>query len=222
MRIYDFNLTLRHESWEFKELTEENIEKQLHQLEEYQKWLKTNNHLFLDSKLYTLIADAVQREIEYHRFYLEFHAARREPGFNQWIFTPKEKVVNRYSWNEPHDQWTRRNGRIKAIIEIDRTGVMTKISVSFENDSETLTFIDSYYGQPKVKPSHAKNPKSIQRKIKEYKEFADRFLKEHLFPHYNIEQRSFSLLKTLLCIDLATQPYPTSPSNSTLRTELLT
>lgn len=205
---FDFNLVVYREPWNFEELTEQVIQERLTNLTEYYEWIRkeggwlARRHLFLSEDLFKKIETVLSEEISYYKFYLEFQAKQKEPNFNKWVFTPKERVVKEYSHQETHDQWTKTNGRIRAIVEIDKSGKMTKISVRFRNDSEALKFIDNYYGQPKIKPAHAKNIQSITQNIEKYKQISDEFLQEHLFPPYNAEKRSFDILKKLLCIKL--------------------
>lgn len=204
LREFEFNLLVKRNIWDFQEgVTTATIQKVLDELTEYYNWVHgevgwiAQNRLFLSKDLLEKMEAKLQDEIKYCKFYLELQERKKEPNFNKWIFHKKEEI--KPEWSVQGDQWIKTNGRIKAIIEIDRSGKMTKINAKFRNDSETLEFTD-YYHHPKIRASHAKNPQSIKEKIEQYKEYADKFLKERQFPQYNEEQRSFTLLKQILCI----------------------
>lgn len=206
MREFDFTLMIKRESWDYRDgVTPATVQERLKALTEYFDWVHreggwiARNHLFLSKELVEQVEAKLKQEIDYCKFYLELQERRKEADFDKWVFHKKEELPP--SWDVQGDQWIRANGRIKAIVEIDHSGKMTAISVKFRNDSTTLRFMDDYYGQPKIQPSHAKNPQSITEKIEEYKRYADNFLKEHQYPQYNGEARSFTLLKQILCIE---------------------
>lgn len=207
LKEFDFNLVIKRESYDFQNgVNPETIKQRLQALTEYYEWLHkeggwtARRHLFLSEELVGAIEKQLQQEISYCKFYLEIQEKMPKPNFNKWIFAKKGEPGYEDDWQKPNcEQWVKTNGRIKAIVEIDRSGKMTEIRVQFKNDSGTLTFID-YYSHPKIKPSHVKSPESITERIKEYKQYADKFLKEHMFEQYNEEARSFNLLKKILCI----------------------
>lgn len=145
------------------------------------------------------IQEAVAAEIKLCDFYTEFNKRRNEGQLKEyhWQFI-EQKDTNEYragQWqNAVGDWWVRTNGRVQATILIDRTGTMVKISLNVENDSKALTFCDVRY----FPSAHVKSEASIVAKIDEFKEIADRFLNEHIYPKYT--RGDAIVLDELLCL----------------------
>lgn len=154
-------------------------------------------HTLLGSKdMMAGIQAAITEEISYCLFYYEYQEKKSEIDFEEWVFTKQEDIKAKDTWNPPPgEQWTKTNGRVKAIIQFDRTGKMVKLTLHYENDSSNLRFVDpSRYNNPKV--FHVKSEASIKNKIQELKEEADAFFNDHLYPLYS--QYDIDLLKQLL------------------------
>jgi len=161
------------------------------------------HNLFGSDALLKEINELIGKEIKLCSFYHEYQNRREsEPNFNQWVFTAKEDVKTLFPWNVPDGgQWTKTNGKIKAIIQFDRSGKMVKITLNYENDSSTLTFIDRHNEKGVPKPVHLKNEDSIANKVEAFKMMADTFLLENEYPQYCSEKTSIDVLNKLLWID---------------------
>lgn len=139
--------------------------------------------LYGSKSLIEQMNNALNEQIEICNFYLDHLNRMQEKDFNQWVFTKKEDVPNLYGWIKATcDQWTKTNGRIKAKIELDRSGAMTKITLSYDNDSKHLKFYDSYRHKDDETVTHAKNEQSIEERIELLKARADIFLKLNQYP----------------------------------------
>lgn len=174
----------------------EALKKQLHDF----SFLYEHN-LFGAGELIKALATSIDEEVEYCLFYDEFRQRQNEPNFGQWVFRKQEDIdLDTPNWQKvTGDQWTKANGRVKAIIQFDRTGLMVKITLEYRNDSPHLKFIEeSRYSAAKYPTVHLKSEASIQAKVQEFKNEAEAFLNEHLYPLYS--QYEFELLKQLLCI----------------------
>lgn len=75
-----------------------------------------------------------------------------------------------------------------------------KISLSFENDSSTLSFMDQYV-KNKIKPVHLKNETSIVNKISDFKMKAEAYFSDNEYPRYCAEKTSIDTLNKLLWIN---------------------
>ena len=157
------------------------------------------HNLFGSDKLIKEIQELVDKEIKVCSFYFEYQKRyESEPNFNQWIFKEKEDIKPRWDWeNVPGEQWTKTNGKSKAIIQFDRSGIRVKISLSFENDSSALNFMPQ---ENKIRPVHLKNETSIANKVAEFKMTADAYLSDHEYPLYCAEKTSIDTLNKLLWI----------------------
>ena len=144
----------------------------------------------------------VDNELKHCSFYFEYQKrCESEPTLSQWIFKDKEDIKPRWEWVVvPGEQWVKTNGKIRAIIQFDRSGKRVKISLIFENDSSTLSFVDRYEGD-KFKPVHLKNETSIANKVAEFKVEADAYLSDHEYPLYCAEKTSIDTLNKLLWIN---------------------
>lgn len=188
----------------YEEVNQKTVSDYLKELEETVSHIKDNsfdNHhvLFVNRKMEGTILNTLSAEIDLCKFYLELREKQSlETSFRKWVFTKKENVKTSYEWVKPKgDQWTKTNGKVKVTVEIDRSGLMTKITLSAKNDSQILKFIDSDDTNP-LEKSHLKNLTAINRKIELLKTQADLFLNEHEFPKYNPTNLRHHILSKLL------------------------
>lgn len=178
---------IRMERYFYHDISVSNVTTYLEELTAFKE--KINNisgdyeyRLFGSGELIRQINDAIDNEVSYCNFYLDYLNRMQEKNFNQWVFTKKEDVPDLYGWRKATcDQWTKTNGRIKATIELDAGKSMTKISLSFKNDSGHLVFYER--NRDEFAPSHAKNPDSINMRIAFFKKYADDYLLTHQHPH---------------------------------------
>ena len=199
--MIDLMLNVRRRFWHG--VSTEEVQNYLEELTKFQEKLDTmdfmyRHNLFGSDKLIKEIQELINRELNLCAFYKEYQKrCESEPNFSQWIFKEKEDIKTRYNWEVPGEQWTKSNGKIKAIIQFDRSGKRVKISLSFENDSATLNFMDQY----KIRPVHLKNETSIANKVAEFKMEADAYISEHEYPLYCAEKTSIDTLNKLLWIN---------------------
>lgn len=155
----------------------------------------------INEELIKNMKSALENEIKYCQFHSEYlDRVANESGFNEWGFT--ENVESSYWDKKIGDEWTRTNGRIKAIIRIippETEGKMTRIELRYQNDSSVLTFIDRYAKENR--PHNLKNPESIKQRINELKDEAVEYFGLHLYPQWTIEKRNINYLNKILCID---------------------
>ena len=177
-------------------LYEETLTEKLQALDD--TWLVRD--ALINERLIKSMRTALENEIKYCQFHKEYHnRIANEPHFNEWVFT--ENVESGYWEKIIGNEWTRTNGRIKAIIRImppETEGKMTRIELKYENDSSVLTFIDRYIKDNK--PHNLKNPESIKQRIKELKEKANEYFISHLYPQWNVEKRNLNGLNKILSI----------------------
>ena len=200
--------TLRRDSYHFNaESFSEDVKRYLNNLEEAKDLLKnsawTVNRLLLnDSSMEKNVMEEIEREIKYCKFYIDLQERKNNEPLNQWIFIKKEDIEEPSYYREPTgEQWVKSNGRIKAIIQFDRTKKMVGLEVKFENDNQILQFYDSYYDDKNLScKSHLKSPESIDKRVEDYKAYADEVMKNRLFPRWNQEQKNFHLLQQFLAI----------------------
>jgi len=200
--------TLRRDSYHFNaESFSEDVKRYLTALEEAKELLKnsawTVNRLLLnDSSMEKNVMEEIEREIKYCKFYLDLQERQSNESLNQWVFNKKEDIEQPDYYREPTgEQWVKSNGRIKAIIQFDRTKKMVGLEVKFKNDNQILNFYDSYYDNENLsRKSHLKSPESINERVEEYKAYADEVMKNRLFPKWNQELNNFHLLQKLLVI----------------------
>ena len=204
--MIDFALTVRRMFWHGVSMAE-SVQTYLDDLTKFKDELNTmrftyTHNLFGSDKLLKEIQELISREIKLCSFYSEYQErCASEPNFNQWIFKKKEDINPRYGWQEAQgDQWVKTNGKLKATIQFDRSGKRVKISLSFDNDSSALSFMDRY-GENKIKPVHLKNETSIANKVAEFKIKADAYLSDHKYPGYCAEKNSINTLNKLLWIN---------------------
>lgn len=182
----------------------ETVERYRKELEELKKRLEDasllyEHNLFGSEPLMTEVQAVIAKEIKYCLFYEEYRSRRTsEPNFGEWVFTKQEDIKPKHDWLKvPSEQWTKTNGRVKAIIQFDRSGIMVKLTLEYQNDSDSLTFFIKGYQH--VLPSvHVKSAASIEAKVQEFKSQADAFLEEHMYPLY--DTTDFDLLKQLLLL----------------------
>ena len=121
------------------------VQRYRQELEELKKELDSFSFVYdlnlLGSKtLMEGLQAVITEEITYCQFYDEYRIREAsDSSLGQWVFTKQEDTEPLYHWQEvPGDQWTKTNGRVKAIIQLDRTGTMVKITLEYKNDSEYL------------------------------------------------------------------------------------
>jgi len=201
----EVNVSRRQFFWQ--EVSLQMVEAYLKELNEMKEKLASfdfdyEHTLFGSKELLSSVNSSIDTEIKYCEFFKEYRSRREnEPLFDQWVFTKKEDIIPQSEWNPPQgEQWTKTNGRVKAIIQFDRSGLSTKITLDFKNSSP-LDFLDSYRKPQPSDRTHLRNEASINKKIEEFKARADAFLKEHEFPRYEHTKRDLDILKRLLCIE---------------------
>ncbi len=205
--MLDLRINIRRRFWHG--ISTEEVQNYLEELTKFQEKLDTmdfmyRHNLFGSDKLIKEIQELVDKELKLCSFYQEYQKRyEAEPNFNQWILKEKEDIPPRGGWREAHgEQWVKTNGKLKAIIQFDRSGKRVKISLSFENDSIALSFMGRYE-ETKIKPVHLKNEASIAKKVAEFKMKADAYLSDHEYPQYCAEKTSIDTLNKLLWINNA-------------------
>jgi len=183
------------------------VEAYLKELNEMRETLKNfgfayESVLFGSNKLLDSLNRSIDTEIAYCEFYKEYNRRREtESNFDQWILTKKEDIKTMQEWDRPQgEQWTKTNGRVKAIVQFDRSGLTVKITLKFEEDCKALKFLHDHDCQKQIPTVHLTNEKSIEAKVKEFKTMADESLSQHLFPRYEPAETNLGILKKLLCI----------------------
>lgn len=174
------------------------INKQISELDKYDYDLK--RILNVDKELIDQIKRVLNDEIELCNFYLEFNGKKIK---HDWTFLKAKEREERgeQDWQvRGRDCWIKTNGRIRIKINIDRSGLMTKISMDMENDSKSLTFYERPYGMKEIY-THKKNKESIENQIREYKIEAEKLFMKHKYPNYCFETRQMDQLNQLLHIN---------------------
>ena len=155
---------------------------------------------------------ALENEIKYCQFHKEyFDCMTNEVGFNEWVFT--ENVESRYWDKTIGNEWTRTNGRIKAIIRIippEIESKRTRIELNYYNDSKVLTFINRDQKEKKV--YNLKNAESIRNKVNELKGNVDEGICYHKYPIWNPEKANLNGLNKILHIPTKTVLNDPSPT----------
>ena len=167
------------------------------------EWHRATYFYSIDRDVVRRMGELLDKEIEYCTFYLETQERKKEPNFNQWTFIKREDVeFNSYDKKiADGEQWVKTNGKVKATIAFDRTKKTVGIEVRFANDSHKLDFTDYHENAEICKKSHVKSPESIQKRVEEYKKYADKVIMEHQFPSWTPEKTRFDLLKKLLNVE---------------------
>jgi len=199
--MIDFSITIRRTWFDIEgiEQYEKAIEKKLEQLKDTFEIREA----LINKDLIAAMKRALKKELDFCEFYKIYKDRYlNELNFNEWIFTKKENIKPRWGWNDIEgDQWTKTNGKVKAIILVAKREKNTKVQLSYENDSHSeLGFIESDYGSIELDPHYLRNPDSIKQRIKELKGQADHYLKTHLYPRWNTEITNMKGLDKLLCI----------------------
>ena len=164
-----------------------------------QKLLETNDKRIEELK------GLVNDELELCDFYSEYIVRQQEENFDKWFYVKREdreKVLHE-QWGVKGDCWIKHNGKIRTIIAFDTTRMMTKISLVVENDSDKIVFVGGSYGNSRqeIVYSHLKNQKSIEERVKEYKQKAEELMKNYQYPYYCMESRNFQILGQLLHVE---------------------
>ncbi len=202
--MIDLMLNVRRSFWHG--ITTESVQTYLDGLTKFKDELESmhfnyRHNLFGSDKLIKEIQELVDKELKLCAFYEEYQKrCESEPQFNQWSFKEKEDIEPRYNWEVLGEQWVKTNGKLKAIIQFDRSGKRVKISLSFENDSIALRF-NARFVENKIRPVHLKNETSIANKVAEFKMAADAYISEHEYPLYCAEKTSIDTLNKLLWIN---------------------
>jgi len=141
-------------------------------------------------------------ELDLCHFYFEYNQRQEEENFDRWFFVKQEDrktVLNEPDWVRVEgDCWIRYNGKTRAIITIDESGTMTKISLCLDNDAVALRFLDHSID---IASSHLKNRESIKQRIAKYKALAEEKMEEYKYPRYCSELNEFAVLKGLLHVE---------------------
>ena len=149
-----------------------------------------------DSERLDGLKNLIKDELDLCDFYTKYLERQQEPNFNTWY---QEEFKEHWS------SWVRYNGKIRATIIVARGSgdQMTKVSLRIENDSDQINFLLNNYGGSRIEitGSHLKNPKSIAKRVEEYRERAEELMKEHQYPYYCKELRNFRILEGLLHIE---------------------
>ena len=146
----------------------------------------------------------INDEIELCNFYFEYCEKQKGENFDKWVYVKKEdreRLLHEVEWSIKGDCWVRGNGKIRMLIDFDTAGSMTKITLSLQNDSDHIAFITSRYGGcEEIISSHLKNGKSIDKRVREYKEKAEELMREYQYPRYCAELNNIRILEQLLHI----------------------
>jgi hypothetical protein len=164
-----------------------------------QKALRESENPFVSKEMTEAYEEALEEEISYCDFFVEYHSRiLHEKHFSEWVFESKESITPRNSWEQVKgERWTKTNGRMKATIQFDRSGITVGISLRFENDSKAISFYQDSYGH-KTPSTHLSNEDSIVKKVEEFKQMAEEEMNQHLNPTQ--EEREIETLKFLLCV----------------------
>jgi hypothetical protein len=204
--MIDTQISIRRGSGLWGGVSPESVKRYQEELEELKKKLSDFDFLYernlFGGGLKKALAAEIEQEVKYCLFYEEFGKRQNEPDFGKWVFKTKEEVnAAREYWRAVSgDQWTKTNGRVKAIIQFDKSGIMVKIILSYENDSTNLKFYEKPYNDKDgLAVVHLKSEASIQTKLQYFQSEADAFLADHLYPLYS--QNEAQLLRQLLHIE---------------------
>lgn len=195
-------ITIRRSSGLWGGTSPETVKRYREELEKLKKELDGfgfiyEHNLLGSEELMKSLKGEIDQEIEYCLFYDEYrNREASDSNLGKWVFMKQEDIKPEYDWLKvPGEQWTKTNGRIKAIVQLDRTGIMVKITLEYKNDSEHLKFYERPYAL-KLPTAHVKSEDSINAKVQELKNEADTFLEDNLNPLYS--QYEIDLLKQLL------------------------
>jgi len=196
-------ITIRRSSGLWGGISPDTVQRYQQELEKLKKELQDFGFIYEHSllgseELMKSLRAEIDQEIKYCLFYDEYRNRRAsDSNLGEWVFTKQEDIPPEYHWKEvPGEQWTKANGRIKAIIQLDRTGIMVKITLEYKNDSECLKFYEDSYYRTKPLSAHVKNEDSLNAKVQEFQNKADAFLADNLNPLYS--QYEADLLEQLL------------------------
>lgn len=153
------------------------------------------------------IKNIIEEEIRRCKFYFEFlKRQEKEKNFNEWFFVKKEdrkEYFNHPDWyGNKGDCWTKTNGKIRALININRTsGIRVRVSLDIMNDAKNLKFCEHNYRKGKeIEYKHLSNEDSIKKQIEKYKKQTEEFCEKYKYPIYCSEIREIELLNNLLHI----------------------
>ena len=178
-------LNIRRYSGLWGGVTSETVKRYKEELEQMQKDIQDYTHeriLFVSPEITNGLKSAISQEIKYCLFYDEYLQRQSETKLGQWAFRKQEDIPDLSGWKKaPGEQWVKTNGRIRAVIQFDRTSVMVKISLEYENDSASLNFYERAYHH-QVPTVRLRNENSIKEAVRQFKRDADRFLEDLMFP----------------------------------------
>jgi len=179
-----------------KELTEAkaNLEKTTFEQRELLK---------ISSKKIEETVSIIEDELGLCNFYFEYLEKQKEDNFDNWFYVKKEdreKVLDE-EWNIKGDCWARYNGKVMTLIAFDTTGMMTKITLYIQNNSDYIEFTHRYGGKEEITSSHLKNQKRIEERVKEYKKKAEEVMGERQYPFYCLELSNMEVLRQLLHVE---------------------
>ena len=160
--------------------------------------------LFGSEKLVEAMKTAIDNELDYCNFYLEYQKCLQDPNFNKWISLTDCSAGRVAGMFENTNQvWTKTNGRLKATITIKKGASSTTVSVKIENASKHVDFLREPYGGSKdlAPPAHLKNEKSIEDRVVTLQRDVDKYMEDHIMPYYWAEKAEEDILKKLLCVE---------------------
>lgn len=189
--------------WDTDDIGEELVKKYLKEIRVFQKEIKAVEYgvkeaFFVGEEVQKQVRRALEREAELCEFYLAFLKRERKGELNKWVFKENHKIND---WARPTDRYEYTTGKVKSVIEIDKSSVMTKITLYYKNDSGIayLNF-SRYEHETKIESKHLKSEKSIKSYIEELKQISEETLKGFQEERWSEEKRNMDFLKKLLHI----------------------
>ena len=203
----NFDIYIRRETMFWDDFSSSYVQEYAIKLQEAREELNKirwvyESKLWGNRSLIDKMINEIDTELKYCQFYEEYaEREKTDPMLNTWVFIKKEDVKPVREWMKPQgDRWIKTNGRIKATIEIDRSGVMTKLTLRYENDSASIEFMDRYRSNKSENIAHLRNEESIKQRISDFKEQVNQEIKQRMFPIYYTEKRNYDVFKKLLHI----------------------
>lgn len=199
-----------------KGITPENVEAHLKEVKEELKLIQKVRYdcerLGCDEEIIQHRIRALEHEVKMAEFYFRYKKKAKAPDFNKWVL----RELQYEGWDRSEYKknliptWVKTNGRITAKIRIEEGESSTRVSLSMEN-SDTLRFIEdgpndgygfnaSNYKGKETAYSNLRKKESVDAKVAEYKEEAERIFKDCLFPRYCWEKEKYEEVKGLLHI----------------------
>jgi hypothetical protein len=157
---------------------------------------------------------AIEREISFCNFFWHLQKMKTKPGYREWVLhsgndAKAKDIAKGESWTNGaayNDRWIRFDGRTAATIEVDKSGVMTKLSLYVDNERQlnfkagdveacNLKFVS---GREELDVAHLKNEAAIEDRIREMKNHGIDFQNRHEYPLYMDERGDMEALDELL------------------------